>query len=519
MPLHVAPQIGTKYVLTRGSYRATFNDPTDTDNVGVLTNATGLDSAEVRDDGEVLVRVDGGVQGPSLYGRRPVVFEGLIYGHSSAAVRNVKLAKLRNVVQAMGDNVRIDWQSAGGAAVYSTFRQQQPMKVTGGWNKAFQVSLVAADPRFYAPGAVSTSTRTSAGASTLVNNGNAMTFPYYTVKGPIGTTPLVIAGDGGQVAYFNRVIPLEEGYLLDGLNRTVTRFKRRVNQFRNPSFENASTVYVQNTMDATVTDFVSTGSPTLDAHATPPVTAPHGSKALKITTTGTGSTAPPDFPGGKMALAALQWDPAITGHETLFRIDPNSFDPAVHYTLAASFLRATAAAAYKGFIHVTWFMDNQTGGVDALLSSQNYAITAAGLSDTVWNRLSLSVPPDFYSQASSPVGGYFTVQVGVINTAGNTATAQVYYVDAVTIEKTTSDSSFFYPDGTIYKWEGTTDASRTYSEDASSFEPLANAYDVIDVGNTKWAGLLPGSNTMNYGAGTTFGTGASIKTDWRDAWL
>ena len=81
--LNFAPEVGVPYQLINlGTGEQCFFNLSGDDNVGTLTNVQGLDSAEVRESGDTIAEFDGGVQGPNYYGRRPVVFEGLVYGHA-----------------------------------------------------------------------------------------------------------------------------------------------------------------------------------------------------------------------------------------------------------------------------------------------------------------------------------------------------------------------------------------------------------------------------------------------------
>src|SRR4051812_1444081 len=112
--MHFAPEYGVKMTLTGPDGTiAVFNDPTDTNYVGMLTNLSGLDSAEVRSSGEVIVGFDGGVQGPNYYGMRPVVLEGAVFGHASAAARNIKIERLLRAANAMRTDAVLSWIPSG----------------------------------------------------------------------------------------------------------------------------------------------------------------------------------------------------------------------------------------------------------------------------------------------------------------------------------------------------------------------------------------------------------------------
>lgn len=504
---NVAPQIGTKYVLVNANgVRVTFNDPTDADNVGVLTNITGLDSAEVREDGENLVQTDGGVHGPFLYGRRPILLEGFIYGHVSDSQRNERVARLASATDAMGPDATLSWQPAGGAAVYSKVRRQQPLKIAGGWNKTFQAAMVAADPRFYGS-TLNTITKTTTGASTLVNAGNAESFPLYTLYGSTSTIPNIKRGSTSLVR-FSRAIDLDRGYVIDGLNRTVYGLRRRVNHFKNPSFEHGSIG-----LTSVVTDdhygVFDTGSPTLDPFAAmPAVSSGFGSKVLKLTTTGTGAIPAPVNSGTEKIATFIpkgeQWASAMNTYKL-----PDDYT-GMSLVVNFSVLRAVGAAAYFPYVVANWL--EQSGAyISATMQDGQYRGPTA-ISDTVWQRISAVFP---VAAHKTPL--YVEVQIGVQNPT-NQAAGQIYYFDAVSVELVPNTTTgFFYPDGVTYGWEGTADNSRTYSLVADPFWPTTLDYKLIDFPNTTWGGLLPGSNSISLDG--TFGGGGSLKVDWRDAWL
>lgn len=108
-----APEFGAKYTLVGPSgARAVFNDITDTDWVGALTEVTGLDSADVRENGQDLVEADGGAHGNFYYGRRPIVLNATIYGHASVAQRNLKIDKIVRASNAMRGDSFLSWKPA-----------------------------------------------------------------------------------------------------------------------------------------------------------------------------------------------------------------------------------------------------------------------------------------------------------------------------------------------------------------------------------------------------------------------
>lgn len=142
--------ISTAYTLTGpDGTRAVFNNMADRDYVGMLTEITGLDSPEVRESAEEAVQMDGGLHGDFFFGRRPVTLTGLILNPASVGERDRRMTKIARASNAMRADAQLSWVSEGGVQQYINVRRQQPLRVSGGWQKSFQLGLVAADPRIY----------------------------------------------------------------------------------------------------------------------------------------------------------------------------------------------------------------------------------------------------------------------------------------------------------------------------------------------------------------------------------
>src|SRR4051812_15412170 len=105
----IAIEAGAIYSLTNGSWTAVFNDPSDTNYVGMLTEVTGLDSAEVRENSTDLVESDGAVHGNFYMGRRPIVLNGKVFGHATIAARAARLDKARNASLALRSDATLSW--------------------------------------------------------------------------------------------------------------------------------------------------------------------------------------------------------------------------------------------------------------------------------------------------------------------------------------------------------------------------------------------------------------------------
>lgn len=141
-----APEIGAKYTLTGPDGTvAVFNDPTDPNYVGVLSEVTGLDSAPVRESADDLVQTDGGWHGDFWYSRRPITLSGTVYGHSDAASRALRIDRMRTASNAMRGDAILSWQNnaVGSVPMQTWVRRQQPLRISGNWNKDFQMLFVS----------------------------------------------------------------------------------------------------------------------------------------------------------------------------------------------------------------------------------------------------------------------------------------------------------------------------------------------------------------------------------------
>lgn len=138
-------QFGVPFTLTGPDGTvAVFNDSTSPNYVGFLNDVSGLDSAEVRENFDDRVQGDGGVHGDFWYGRRPVVMQGFI-DHTTTTDRNTKAEKLLRASNAMRGDATLVWTPDGGVARRLLLRRQQPVRITGAWNKQFLLPMVSAN--------------------------------------------------------------------------------------------------------------------------------------------------------------------------------------------------------------------------------------------------------------------------------------------------------------------------------------------------------------------------------------
>lgn len=236
------PQYGVRYVLTGpDGVRAVFNDQSDADFIGYLSNISGLDSPDVRESADDLVGDDGGVHGNFFYGRRPIVIEGTIDNKPSPfytdnagvvlgsnAVRNVRMTKLQRATNAMRNNCQLRWSPEGGVEQMLNLRRQQPLRISGGFNKTFQASLVAADPRIYASAVQEARASVAGTAITITNQGSMSTPPVVTIYGPSSGTMTGISAQNlttGESVVFASAYALAPGQsiTIDFANKTVKR--------------------------------------------------------------------------------------------------------------------------------------------------------------------------------------------------------------------------------------------------------------------------------------------------------
>lgn len=192
-------ELGARYELVGpDGTRAVFNDPTDAAFVGYLTDLSGLDSPEVRDNVDVRAADDGARHGSFYLGRRTLSFQGLI-GSPDATTRNAMISRLQRATNALRGDAILRWQTTGGLPVEIRVRRQDPLRISGLASKTFQIGLASADPRVYAQeynafasgstayGVTAWSSSTSYTTGNLVRYGNQTWVALGAV--PTNTTP------------------------------------------------------------------------------------------------------------------------------------------------------------------------------------------------------------------------------------------------------------------------------------------------------------------------------------------
>lgn len=170
-----------------------FNDSTDVDYVGVITELVGLDSAETRESAEDLSQADGGSHGDFWEGRRPIVITGLSYGHDTMLQRELRLDKLRRASRALRTDATLAWQNAPLASylpMYVPVRRQQKLSIKGNWNKEFQVALVSEYTQLFGA-TLKNSPSIGATAVVLENQGDYPAYPLLGITNADANTRVI----------------------------------------------------------------------------------------------------------------------------------------------------------------------------------------------------------------------------------------------------------------------------------------------------------------------------------------
>jgi len=228
-------ELGIAYVLTGpdgtravvGNCDAASSDP---DFVGFLDPTNGItglvDAADVRESAAELVAADGGIHGPFFLGRRPGTIQGLIVPTSDLdpTTVNAAIQRLKRATRALRADGLLTWTPTGGSARMLRVRRQQRPSISGRRPKAFQVALVSTDPYALAvneaniiitPGASAgelgipnpitdpiTSPLNVTAAQSVVNQGDAPTWPRFRIDGPI-TNPELLNNTTGLTIKLN----------------------------------------------------------------------------------------------------------------------------------------------------------------------------------------------------------------------------------------------------------------------------------------------------------------------------
>lgn len=194
-----AQEIAAVYTITSPSGAvAVLNDPQSANYAGMLSEITGLDSAEVRESASELVEADGGAHGRFYFGRRPITMTVKVFGHETALARALKIDRLHRACQGLRGDAVLSWAPtyAPTVGMRVPLRLQQPIRDTGPWAKEVMLALVSASAVITSSALNTSASIASGGAVVVENRGSYAAFPVVTIDG-IATNPQINDGHGG----------------------------------------------------------------------------------------------------------------------------------------------------------------------------------------------------------------------------------------------------------------------------------------------------------------------------------
>lgn len=173
------------YVVGSNDQQFAINVPSDPNFVGYVTDVTGIDDTNIRENAQVKVAGDGGLHGPFWKDRRPWTISGFIVPQMPVAARS---AAQDYIAQIMDTCLQADgylvWYPTNSEPRYVAFRKQQPLRITKGQSNVernFQLAGVCADPRIYGYGPVNEATTEYGGSVTVFNAGTTNSPPTLTL--------------------------------------------------------------------------------------------------------------------------------------------------------------------------------------------------------------------------------------------------------------------------------------------------------------------------------------------------
>lgn len=241
-------ELDIPYALTGpNGMRAVWNDESDPDYVGVITEISGMDSPDMSEAAENLVQEDGGIHGDFFHNRRPIVLDGLLMNPADPTERNTRMVKITGASDAMRTDAILRFQPSGMELLQTRVRRQNGPRFAGAWQKTCQVGLVADDPRIYSDtvytnsvpaaatgfepsgrsfpetGDITYGISTPSGQILVTNAGNTTSYPVFTIYGP-GNFPALTNATSGYTLFFTGTLGSGEYLTIDTnpLRRTVT---------------------------------------------------------------------------------------------------------------------------------------------------------------------------------------------------------------------------------------------------------------------------------------------------------
>lgn len=177
-----AVEAGAIYTLTNPNGAvAVFNDPLDPSYVGMLSEVTGLDSPDVRESADELVEADGGTHGNFYFGRRPIVMNGKVFGHSSTLARSIRLDRARRASMALRNDSTLSWIPS--KRIDNLVTNPRAVNDTSAWVTTGPAGLVAGGTltRVTAVAPATGTTTFQVAKTTTINQGAAI--PFTAVAG------------------------------------------------------------------------------------------------------------------------------------------------------------------------------------------------------------------------------------------------------------------------------------------------------------------------------------------------
>lgn len=191
-------EIAAVYTLTAPSGAvAVFNNASSPNYAGMLSEVTGLDSAEVRESASELSEADGGTHGNFYFGRRPITMTVKVFGHSTSFERAERIDRLHRAALAMRGDSMLTWAPtyASSTGMQLPVRLNQPIRDTGAWAKEIQLALVSAQAVIESQTLNQSAAIASGGSALLENKGSYTAFPTLRISG-VSSNPQVTGGGG-----------------------------------------------------------------------------------------------------------------------------------------------------------------------------------------------------------------------------------------------------------------------------------------------------------------------------------
>jgi hypothetical protein len=193
---------------------------TDPDFVGYLDAESGitglLDRASVRESSTDLVEADGASHGPFWLSRRAGTVTGLLFvGGLDTTVVAAAESKLKRATRNLRSDGILRWTPPGASSPRQLrVRVQDGPRITARRPKAFQVTLVSADP--YALASSESSVVITAGAAAgEIGITNPITNPMSTTLSPTGQDFVINQGDAPTWPRFTITVPITNPQILN----------------------------------------------------------------------------------------------------------------------------------------------------------------------------------------------------------------------------------------------------------------------------------------------------------------